>query len=102
VAFNKGEYDHSLEWHRKALKIFQQTLQLNHRHLAHSRNCIGSAYENKGKFRQVLGSYKEALVIYQQALGKDHCDVAVCFGNMGNIYQEEKKYSKASNIIKKH
>ncbi len=101
VAFSKGQYDQSLEWHRKALEIFQRTLQSNHRHIADIRNCIGSAYESKGKFRHALESYNEALVIYQQTLGEDHHDVAMCFGNMGNSYQEEKKYSKALDCHRK-
>ncbi|CAF2515471.1 unnamed protein product [Rotaria sp. Silwood2] len=95
VAFNKGNYDLSLDRHCQALKIFQRTLESNHPHLADSHNCIGSSYQRKGKYKQALKSYKNALVIYQEAFGDDHQDLAICFSNMGNIYHEEKKYSKA-------
>ena len=100
VAFNKGQYDSSLKYHRRALNIFQQTLQPNNRHLGDSSNCIGSVYESKRKFRQALKSYKEALVIYQQTLGEDHPDVAICFGNMGNIYHDQKKCLKALECLR--
>jgi tetratricopeptide (TPR) repeat protein len=95
VAREKGNYDLSLQWHRKSLELKMGTMESDDPSLAHSHNSIGSVYDAKGDYKQALESYEKALMIWKQAFSENHPKVAMCFNNIGGIYQAEKKYTEA-------
>ena len=95
VVANKGQYDQSLQYHERALQIYQRTSESNYQDIADIYNCIGSTYKSKEKFTDALKSYNKALIIYQQVLHEDHHNVAMCLGNIGSVYENIGNYLEA-------
>ncbi|CAF1278691.1 unnamed protein product [Rotaria magnacalcarata] len=101
IAYEKGDYGSSLQWHENSLKIKLSSLKSDNPHLASSYNSIGTIYERKKDYTRALQSFHKSLVILQQAFGDDHPRVAVCLNNIAGIYQTEKKYNEALEYNKK-
>jgi tetratricopeptide (TPR) repeat protein len=97
----KGEFEASLKWYNKSLKIKMQTLDPNHSNIANANNCIGEVYRKKGDYAHALESYKKALLIWQNIYGEDHLNVATCLNNMGLIYQAKNNYTMAAEFHQK-
>jgi len=95
VAFEKGNYDSSLEWHQKSLKIKMLTLNSDDPHIADSHNSIGSVYYYKDDHKQALESYYKAFVIRKRIFGEYHPTISAYFNNVGVVYEKEKKYPQA-------
>ncbi|CAF3693270.1 unnamed protein product [Rotaria sp. Silwood1] len=109
IAYEKGDYESSLNWHKNALEIKSRLLKSDDPQLANSYNSIGTIYEKKQDYTRALQSFHKSLIILQQAFGNDHPKVAICLNNIAGIYQIEKKYNealeynqKAVNIREKH
>ncbi len=109
IAYEKGEYESSLDWHERALEIKLRSLKSDDPHLANSYNSIGTIYERKKDYTRALQSFHKSLIILKQAFGDDHPKVAICLNNIAGIYQAEKRYNealkynqKALNIREKH
>jgi tetratricopeptide (TPR) repeat protein len=97
VANDKGDYDKSLEFHKKSIEIMGQNLNTDDYILAYSYNSIGNVYAKKGDYYQALEAYKIALIIWKRTLDQDHLDVALCLNNMGAVYEKMIEYSNAYN-----
>ncbi len=109
IAYEKGDYESSLNWHESALMIKLNSLKADDPHLANSFNSIGTIYERKKDYKSALQSFRKSLIILQQTFGNDHPKVAICLNNIAGIYQIEKRYNealecnqKALNIREKH
>jgi tetratricopeptide (TPR) repeat protein len=101
VTDEKGDYDSSLEWHKKSLDLRTKVLKSDHPHLAPSYISIGCAHFNKDDYQQALASYNKAYDIIKKAFGDSHPDIAMCLNNIGCVYEREKNYSKALEYHKK-
>ncbi|CAF3145623.1 unnamed protein product [Rotaria sp. Silwood2] len=95
ITDEKGDYDSSLEWHKKSLDLRLKALKSDHPHLAPSYISIGCDYFNKGDYQQALKSYNTAFEIIKKAFGESHPDIAMCLNNIGCVYERQKNYSKA-------
>ncbi|CAF3550380.1 unnamed protein product [Rotaria sp. Silwood1] len=95
VTDEKGDYDSSLEWHEKSLKMRIKALKPDHPHLAPSYISIGCDHFNKSDYPKALESYNTALEIIKKAFGESHPDIAMCLNNIGCVYERQKNYSKA-------
>jgi tetratricopeptide (TPR) repeat protein len=95
VTDEKGDYDSSLDWHKKSLELRIKSLKADHPHLAPSYISIGCTHFNKGDYQQALQSYDKALEIIKKAFGESHPDIAMCLNNIGCVYERQKNYTKA-------
>ncbi|CAF1320434.1 unnamed protein product [Rotaria magnacalcarata] len=101
IAFDKGDYDLSLEYHLNSLDIKMKNFQLNDPSLAYSHNSIGIVHWKKGNKDKAIESYNRALKIWVQLYGEEDLKVAMCFNNMGIVYDDEKKYADALRCYEK-
>ncbi|CAF4118880.1 unnamed protein product [Adineta steineri] len=101
VADDKGDYESSLVWYKKALEIFVRILKSNDPNIALIHNSIAIIYQQKGNYNLALESYENALTIWKEVFGDDHPHVAICLNNISNVYRNEKKYSKALECVEK-
>ncbi|ETN98961.1 hypothetical protein RFI_38526, partial [Reticulomyxa filosa] len=67
--YHKGEYDRSIEYDKKSLKI---RLGDDHPDIATSYNNLGSAYANKGEYDKAIEYYEKSLEIRLNKLEHDH------------------------------
>ena len=101
VYYSMGDYPQALSSHEKALVIQQQSLPLNHPHLAMSYNNISNVYYSMGHYPQALSSYEKALAIRQQSLPPNHPDLAMSYNNIGNVYDSMGNYPQALSFYKR-
>ncbi|UJR29624.1 hypothetical protein I4U23_017172 [Adineta vaga] len=101
VAFDRGDYELSLEWYHKSLELKIRTFGLNDRLVGNSHNSIGNVHLRKGDYEKALESYQSALMIFSRVFGEDSQHVATCFNNMGHVYIEQKEYQKALDCYQK-
>ncbi|CAF1319918.1 unnamed protein product [Adineta ricciae] len=101
MAFQKGDYDSSLQWYNKSLEIWNRTLEANDPLLATSYNNIGLVYDDQNDSKKALEMYEKALQIWKQKFGENHANVAKCYNNIGVIYRKEKNYHTALNYYQK-
>jgi tetratricopeptide (TPR) repeat protein len=95
VADKKGDFNKSLDWHHKALKLRLQLRGSDDPAIADIHNLIGGDYFHKGDYKRAIESFNEALRIYRQVHGEDHTKLAEVFSNIGAVYLKERKYSDA-------
>lgn len=101
IAFDKGDYDSSLEYQLKSLEIKIKNFEINDSTLAYSYNSIGIIHWKKGNRQEAIDSYKKALKIWIQVYGEDDLKVAMCYNNMGIVYDDEMKYNDALKCYEK-
>ncbi|CAF1340244.1 unnamed protein product [Adineta ricciae] len=101
VAYNKGDYEASLKWHKKLLEIDMQRIEVDHPRMASNYNSIATVYAQKGDYQAALDAFNKALTICKRIYGENHYDVASCLNNMGNVYQKEKRYYEALDAYQK-
>ncbi|CAF1404965.1 unnamed protein product [Adineta steineri] len=77
VTYMKGDYESSLMWYNKSLKIFIQTLEEYDPNIGQIHNAIAAVYYAQTDYHRALESYAKALVLFEQAYGKDHVTVAM-------------------------
>lgn len=88
-------HEKALEFYRKALKIQEETLGLDHPEVARLLNAIGVVFKAQGKYTNALEIYHKSLTIYDKSLGPEHPTVANTLNNLGVIYWKEGIYDKA-------
>ena len=101
VADRKGDYDTSLRWYQKWLRLKKGILKQNDSEVGDVYICIGSVRDKKGDRKGALESFNKALEIFKEACGNDSSQVAMCFNNIGNIHQTQGKYTTALECHKK-
>ena len=95
VADAKGNYDSSLKWYKKSLKILMQTVKSDHPKLAASYNSIGEVHRKKGDYTRALESYEKALQIHRRMYGDDDLHVAMCLNKHGLYLLTRKEILKS-------
>ena len=101
VKDGQGDYENTLRYYEKALKIRQETLPPNHPDLATSYSNIGSVYFDMGEYSNASSFYEKALEIAQKALPENHPHLAQFYNNIGMRYGNMRKYLKALSFYEK-
>ena len=101
VTKDKGEYDASLQWFDKSLKIRMRIDALNYVMISRIYNWIGVVHGMKGDNKTALEYYNKAITHFQQAHDDNHLDMANLYNNIAIIYRQEKKYSEALEYYRK-
>jgi tetratricopeptide (TPR) repeat protein len=86
----------------KALKFYQQCLDIEikthggeHPNVASSYSNIGLVWDNKGEYDKALDFYQQCLDIQLKAYGGEHTSVATSYYNMGGVLNDKGEYDKA-------
>ncbi|CAF2744616.1 unnamed protein product [Rotaria sp. Silwood2] len=95
IKYEQGDYNLAVEFHEKALGIWQKTLPPNHPDLANSYNNLGLVNDNMGQYSKALSFYERTLEIRQNILPENHPDLAQSYNNIGLVYGNMGEYSKA-------
>ncbi|CAF3321313.1 unnamed protein product [Rotaria socialis] len=80
------DYQNSLEWYKKGLEKYEETLPAGHKFIADSYRSIGLAYGRIGDKTRAFESLEKALSILRTNHGTIHASVAACLHAMGSIY----------------
>ena len=91
----KGEFDKALEYHLKALEIYEKSLGTEHAKTATSLNNIGSVYSNMGDDSTALVYHFKAQKIYEQVCGPEDPHIASSYINIGSVYSRMGDYLTA-------
>ncbi|MDR0919685.1 MAG: tetratricopeptide repeat protein [Oscillospiraceae bacterium] len=91
----QGNYEESLEYYSKALKICGKVFGEDHPYTATSYNNIGFVYDSMGDYEKAFEYYFKALKIDEKVLGKNHPSIAISYNNIGLVYKEKGDYDKA-------
>ena len=73
----QGDYAKALEYHTKALAIFEKVFGSEHPDVATSYNNIGYVYYRQGDYAKALEFYTKALAIKEKVYGSEHPDVEI-------------------------
>lgn len=87
----KGDYDKSLEYYFKSLKIKEETEDKNG--MAASYNNIGTIYTSKNYYDKAVEFYLKSLALFEEL--KDKNGMAATYNNIGNNHYLKKDYDKA-------
>ncbi|CAF3209733.1 unnamed protein product [Rotaria sp. Silwood2] len=97
----KGDYETSLEWYKKALETYERTSPPDHVSIGNTYNSIGLIHWRKGDYSRAVESYNNAVSVFEQAHDENHPNMAGFYNNIAIIYGEQKKYSEALVFFKK-
>ncbi len=97
----KVEYDHSLQYYRKALEIQRRNDPSNYVRIGGIYCCIGVIYKKQGDFNTALNYYYAAIDLFHKANDDNHRDVASFYNNIAIIYNNQEQYNKALDYYKK-
>lgn len=99
VTKEKGEYDESLRYHRKSMKIFERiddALSVADSHLN-----IAEIYKVKGEFKQAMSEYEKGLALYEDVYVENSdsgTDVSLNSSSFSDL-QHTKSLSKSEEIL---
>ena len=96
-----GDYQSSLDWHRKALETMLRTLNANDPNIATSYNSIGAVHAKMDAYEQAIESYTKAYEIWARVYGEDHPNIALCLSNLAGIHLMHEKFSLALEYLQK-
>jgi tetratricopeptide (TPR) repeat protein len=98
---DQGDYENAIEYHEKALEIYQKTLPPNHPDLATSYNNIAMVYMNMGEYSKALSFFEKTHEIFEKTLPPNHPSLATSYNNIGGVYRNMGEYSKALSFYEK-
>jgi tetratricopeptide (TPR) repeat protein len=98
---HQGDYEKAIEYHEKALEIYQKTLPPNHPLLATSYGNIGTVYRNMGDYTKAVSFLQKDIGIREKTLPPDDPSLATSYNNIGGVYDNMGEYSKALSFYEK-
>ncbi|CAF4654626.1 unnamed protein product, partial [Rotaria sp. Silwood2] len=98
VAMKQHNFDESLLWLNKTLKIYESS---PHPLIGVTYLAIGNVYYSKKQFNRALQSYKMALKVFWQDHGEQHYLTATCYLDMGNLHYVQKHLKEAHDLYRK-
>ena len=101
VTNDKGEYDASLQWYEKSLKITMQTDPSNYVSISGTHTAIGVVHSRTGDNKTALEYYNKAITLFRQAHDDNHSTMGHLYNNVAIIYDDENKYSEALEYYRK-
>ena len=84
----KGNYDKSLEYREKALKIKLSVFGENHPAVASCYSDIGGIYKDQGNYDKSLAYYDKSLKIMLSVFGENHPYIPVVRKNIEEVKQK--------------
>ncbi|ETO33387.1 hypothetical protein RFI_03719 [Reticulomyxa filosa] len=97
----KEEYDKSIEYYEKSLKIYLDKLGHDNTDVSTLYNNLGLVYYNKGEYDKSMEYHEKSLKIDLDKLGHDHHDVTDSYHNLGSVYRAKGEYDKAIEYYEK-
>ncbi|WP_299259731.1 tetratricopeptide repeat protein [uncultured Aquimarina sp.] len=94
ISYAKGEYDKSIEYHKKSLSIKKRHKKKNS-NLSYSLNEIGRIYIAKKQHTKALEYFKQSLIISIETFGSNNLEVATNLNNIGVALRGNKQYKEA-------
>ncbi|CAF0891158.1 unnamed protein product [Didymodactylos carnosus] len=91
----QGEYSKALKYYEQTLEIHLKTMGTNHPSVATTYSNIGDVYQDQGEYSQALKYYQQTLEIELKTLGPNHPSVATTYSNIGGVYHDQGEYSQA-------
>jgi tetratricopeptide (TPR) repeat protein len=101
VTKDKGEYDLSLYWYSKSLKMKSQINPSDYISIGSLYNCIGVVHQEKGEDNEALKCYNEAIKLFKRNNDENHPYMADVYNNIGIIYNGQMNSSKALQFFQK-
>lgn len=98
---NLRDHQKALEYHLKALAIFEKVLPLDHPTLAISYDNVGHTYCVQDDHEKALEYHLRALAIFEKVLPSDHPDLATSYNNLGITYSNLDNHQKALEYLLK-
>jgi tetratricopeptide (TPR) repeat protein len=99
--FYLGNYQKSIEFHKKAANIFELFLGSQHPNVALSYHNIASTYHELGLYEKALEFNKKAIDIRNKTLDKKHPEIAKSYSNIALTYESLGHYSKSLEFYNK-
>ena len=90
-----ADYDTAMKLFKKTLKIFENTLGVEHARTANVYDNIGIVYYYLGEYKRALKYHEQAKAIREKVLGLEHPDTAATYNNMAMVYRAQGDYGKA-------
>ena len=81
----KGEYDHALEYHQKALAIKLKQLGADHPSVAISYNNMAYVYKAKKDLPKAKEYWEKAYAIFLKRLGPNHSNTKLVKGQLDEL-----------------
>lgn len=97
----KGEYEKSLRWYQKSLKMKIRNSPSDFINISNTYNSIGEIHRKKGNYHQALEFYFKALSLFMQNNNENHPNMATFYNNIGIIHSGQKNYLEALNFYEK-
>ncbi|MCP4050602.1 MAG: tetratricopeptide repeat protein, partial [bacterium] len=83
-----GTYAEIEPLYKRALKINEKALGVDHPDVAISLNNLAELYYNQGRYKEAEPLYRHALKTLKQTLGTDHPEVAITRKSMRALYKK--------------
>ena len=101
VKHNQEQFEEAIEFHKKALEIYEKTLSPADLNIASCYNDLGMVYSKMGDDSNALSCHKKALEIRQPSLPSNHFDLGLSHNNLGLVYYNMSEYSTALSHYEK-
>jgi tetratricopeptide (TPR) repeat protein len=101
VASDKGDYNRSLDWHKKSLDIMMRADRFNYTEICNTLSNIGETHRLNGDLEMALESHNKALTLFKEAHGENHPRMAGFICNIGIVYQYQSKHAEALEFYEK-
>ncbi|WP_121627922.1 tetratricopeptide repeat protein [Poseidonibacter antarcticus] len=95
LLYSLAQYDKSLYYQNKSLKIRIKLFGEKSEFTARSQNLLSTIYQAMGKLPKALDYQEKALTLRKEVLGKKHLDLARSYNNISAIYKVMGKLPKA-------
>lgn len=100
VLKEKKEYDSSLEYFYKSLKLLKQSSPQDYRKISMRYNVIGSIYQRKNEYDSAISWFNKGIEILQKNNVNDYVTMAHFYNNMALVYERQNKYKEALKFNK--
>ena len=92
---NMGDKRKALKYYQQALEIYREIYGENHQNIADLMNNLGSIWDDLGDKNQAIEHYEKALKIDRIVVGNEHPNIAVRLNNLGEAFRTLGKPNKA-------
>jgi tetratricopeptide (TPR) repeat protein len=97
IHYASEDIDSALDWHKRALKLFEEHGDLGGQAMAH--NNVGLAYEAEGDFEQAIHHYRESARGHESLNNRQ--GLVTAYGNLGSASYELGDFEAAIDWYRK-
>jgi tetratricopeptide (TPR) repeat protein len=94
----QGRYAEAEALLKRALKIDEAKLGIDHPDVATSLSNLARLYAELGRYAEAEPLYQRSLKIRETKLGPDHPDVAISLDNLAFLYYKQGRYAEAEPL----